>query len=102
MGGPSFRALRRILQGDGAVAKGYIGEERLQPVVVLLKDWIVLMVVAACAGKRHPEKGGAGDTRNVIERSWRRITRPAAFVSSVQFRLNPMATSASESPGKEP
>ena len=35
-------------------------EERKDRVKILLANWIVLMVVAACAAKGHPKPNGAG------------------------------------------
>ena len=39
------------------------GEERLQPVVILLADRIELVIVAARATDRQPEEGRADDVR---------------------------------------
>ena len=61
-------ALRDVLHGEGAIPEGSVGEERLQTVVVLVKDGIVFVIVAARAPEREAKEGGARRVRDVVQR----------------------------------
>ena len=49
------------------VDRAGVGEERLQPVVVLLQDRIELVIVAAGAAERQAEEDGAGGVGDVVQ-----------------------------------
>src|ERR1700722_13193563 len=57
----------RIRERQRAIAESSVGEEGLEAIVVLGQNWIELVIVAACAAKRHPEKRDAGDRGHVVE-----------------------------------
>jgi len=61
-----FAALRRILQRQWTIPERCVGEERLQPVIVLLQDRIVFVIVAARAAESQAQKSSSGYRRNVV------------------------------------
>ena len=82
--------------GDGQVAaeRGR-GEERLQAVVVGLRDRLELVVVAAGAGDRQPEERERRPCRSCRSSVFcRRCAWSAESVMSGPSRLNPVATRA--------